>query len=130
MGTPPILGALNAKNMLSESEKLLFGYFLSKVVCIFACPGLIPRNTAARQCAWLWPRKLAENRDSLPGMTLFFAIYPPKIGGRGHPLPDLSQKNSKILKLGLFLVSNSTQNVHEYEQNARTKDTYPHGNAT
>ena len=63
-------------------------------------------------------------------MTLFFAIYTPKIGGGGLPLPDFSPKNSKTLKLGLFLVSNSTQNVHEYEQNARTKDTYPHGNAT
>ena len=31
--TPPILGALNPENMLTESDKLLFGYVLSKVVC-------------------------------------------------------------------------------------------------
>ena len=31
--TPPILGALNPKNMLPESKKLLFGYVLSKFVC-------------------------------------------------------------------------------------------------
>ena len=29
--TPPILGALNPKNMLSQSKRLLFGYLLSKV---------------------------------------------------------------------------------------------------
>ena len=63
-------------------------------------------------------------------MTLLLAIYTPKIGGGGLPLPDGSLRNSKTLKLGLFLVSNSTQNVHEYEQNAHTKDTYPHGSAT
>ena len=63
-------------------------------------------------------------------MTLFFAIYTPKIGGGGLPLPDVSAKKSKPLRLGPSLVSNSTQNVHKFEQNARTKDTYPHGNAT
>ena len=31
MRTPPILGALNPKNMAAQSEKLLFGYSLSKV---------------------------------------------------------------------------------------------------
>ena len=31
MRTPPILGALNPKNMLSQSKQLLFGYSLSKV---------------------------------------------------------------------------------------------------
>ena len=31
--TPPILRALNPKNMLLESKKLLFGYVLSTVVC-------------------------------------------------------------------------------------------------
>ena len=33
MRTPPILGALNPKNMPLESKDLLFGYFLSKGVC-------------------------------------------------------------------------------------------------
>ena len=33
MGIPPILGALNLKDMPLESKDLLFGYFLSKGVC-------------------------------------------------------------------------------------------------
>ena len=33
MRTSPIFGALNPKNMPTESKKLLFGYVLSKVVC-------------------------------------------------------------------------------------------------
>ena len=31
MRTPPILGALNPKNMFWQSKKLLSGYFMSKV---------------------------------------------------------------------------------------------------
>ena len=31
--TPPILGALNLKNMLLESKKFFFRYVLSKFVC-------------------------------------------------------------------------------------------------
>ena len=33
MTTPPVLGALNPKDMPLESKDLLFGYFLSKGVC-------------------------------------------------------------------------------------------------
>ena len=59
---------------------------------------------------------------------IFFRSLHPENGG-GSPYPTSFQKTPKTLKLGLFLVSNSTKKYHKYEQNARIKDTYPHGNA-
>ena len=41
MRTPPILGALNRKNMPLESKDLLFGYFLSKGVCRYLVSRLV-----------------------------------------------------------------------------------------